>query len=111
MPAAPEIGHGNGEVGAVEIFGQVYPEQQRGTAGHVRVSGEIEIDLEGVSVSAYQHRGTGEGLEVPEDQVRLLPQPVGHHDLLEKPETEKQQRPAGPFVIEPVRDLKLRQKI
>src|ERR1700749_2319928 len=45
MPSSPEIEGGDGEIRHVEILGQVYADDFRNPDSHVRVAGEIAIDL------------------------------------------------------------------
>src|ERR1700751_937343 len=49
MPSSPEIDGGASEIGHVEILGQVYADDFRNSDGHVRVAGEIAIDLQRIS--------------------------------------------------------------
>ncbi len=57
MPAPPELGDRLRLVGGVEILRKAKPEHPPQTDGHVRIGGEIEVDLEGVG--HHSHPGTG----------------------------------------------------
>ena len=45
VPAPPKIRHAGRQVGALEVDGEVEPEQFGHADGHIGVAGEIEIDL------------------------------------------------------------------
>src|SRR4051812_48695885 len=46
MPSSPEIGEAGGEVRITEVFHQPKTQHACHANGHVRVAGEIKIDLE-----------------------------------------------------------------
>src|SRR5271157_906159 len=48
MPASPELLDIQRSVRGVEIDGQLYVEHQRRTQGHIGITGEIVIELEGI---------------------------------------------------------------
>ena len=50
VPAPPEVGDGDGGVGAVEVLRELVAEEARAAVGDVGVGGEVEIDLHGVRV-------------------------------------------------------------
>ena len=52
MPAIPEIGQASAEVGKIEIVHRPDPEQSRNADGHIRISGKITVNLEGVEICA-----------------------------------------------------------
>ena len=49
MPAAPEIPHGGGSIGEIEVFRETEAQDLTHADGHVGITGEIKIDLEGVA--------------------------------------------------------------
>src|SRR5262249_38601307 len=49
VPAAPEVADGVGDVGVVEVLGQVEAEHPPGADRHVGVAGEVEVDLDRVA--------------------------------------------------------------
>ena len=49
MPALPELPHGQGTIGGVEVHRQPQPQEPGGTGGNVAVAGEIEIQLQRVA--------------------------------------------------------------
>ena len=48
MPASPEFRNGTGNVRIIEIFIEVKPEHFSQSDGHIRISAEIEVNLEGI---------------------------------------------------------------
>ena len=47
MPAAPEIRDAVRQIGVAEVFGKLEAQHPPQADGHIRIAGEIEIDLEG----------------------------------------------------------------
>lgn len=47
MPAAPELGDGLGDVGVVEVLGELEAQHPAQADGHLGITGKVEIDLEG----------------------------------------------------------------
>ena len=52
VPAPPEVGDALGAVGRVEVLQELEAEHAAQPDGHVRVAGEVEVDLEGVGQHA-----------------------------------------------------------
>ena len=46
MPTPPEVGQRSGNVGMAEVLGQLEPDHTTEPDRHVRISREVEIDLE-----------------------------------------------------------------
>jgi hypothetical protein len=87
VPAPPEIDDGGGLVRRIEIQRQEDAEHQRDADRHIRVAGEIEIQLEGVSERADPGlvEGRSVGAEGGRDQ-RL--DAVGEAGFFEQPDRE-----------------------
>ncbi len=62
MPAAPEFRDTLRNEGVVEVFQKLEAENAAESDGHIAVSGEVEVDLQGESDSVHpmeQHRLIG----------------------------------------------------
>ena len=84
----------------MKFWGNRYPHQQRDADGHVGVSTEVGIDLQGVSVERHEHLETAVGLGCSEDAVvEVDGDPVGQQDLFEQavenPESGQAHRGTG----------------
>lgn len=71
MPSFPEVADTCGEVGLVEVQHQLEPQEFRGPAGNVAVSGKIIVYLYGEEEQCHEqfHRGIvmGEGEDMVDD--------------------------------------------
>ena len=59
MPPAPELGDGAGDVGIVKVLQKVESKHPAKANGHVRIAGEVEVDLEGVGNDAQPRKAGG----------------------------------------------------
>ncbi len=82
VPAAPEFGGASGNIGIVEVFREFESEHFSQTDGHVRVAGEIKINLQRVRQRAEPGGGHGEGHAGAENVIRHLRHIVGNQNLL-----------------------------
>ena len=85
VPPPPELRHGAGLIGIVEVLQKVESEEMPQPDGHVGVPGEIEIDLERVrdSTDPRRHRrGVGHSGDVLPDGTHL----VGDQHLFPQPD-------------------------
>ena len=53
MPAPPELGDTFGDIGIVEVLQKMKAEHAAQANGHVRIGGEIKVDLEGIGQGSY----------------------------------------------------------
>ena len=77
-----------GEIGIVEIFQKVKPEHPAQADGHVRIAGEIEVDLPGVGQGPQPGHGRAQHGAGAKGRVRHLPQGVGQQHLFRKAHAE-----------------------
>lgn len=56
VPASPELGDVAGEIGLVEILGQLNAQQAADPPGDIGVAGEVAIDLQGKIVQAVEQQ-------------------------------------------------------
>jgi len=61
MPAPPELGDRAGDIRIVKVFGEMEAEHLPHADGHVGVTGEVEVDLEGEGADTEPCRGGGSG--------------------------------------------------
>ena len=61
MPAPPEVRNAVGHIGIVEVLSKVEAEHAAQADGHVRIAGEIEIDLQGIGHGSQPGRRHGDG--------------------------------------------------
>ena len=93
VPALPELREGAREIRAVEVLEELDPDHAAEADRHVRVPGEVEVDLEAVGQDAHPHGGRVEvGGRSVEHGVGRLRQHVGDEDLL----AEARAEPADP---------------
>ena len=89
MPAAPEVPHGAGGIGVLEVPGQPEAQHLPYADGHPGIAAEVQIQLQGVGHKAQpRHRG-GDALEA--DGLDLTPQAadlVGQQHLHGKADDE-----------------------
>ena len=93
VPSSPELDDVAGLVGGVEVEGQDDAEELGEAGGHVRVAGEIEVDLQGVGQRPGPRReecARGRGGRV-EDRGGGGGGAGGEDDLLEETEREHRQ--------------------
>ena len=88
MPSSPKICYAGCDIGIIEVFVEAEAEHTTETDRHIRVCGEVKIDLEGVSHSTNPCNGRREqlGACVSEDLVCDLTHGVRHDHLLAKAE-------------------------
>ena len=91
VPAAPEVDDGRGLVRRIEVQRQTDAEQQGKADRHIRVSGEVEIDLRRVGERAEPgiHHPEGERFRQHESAVRRRRHAVGDQHLLRQTAGEK----------------------
>src|SRR5215469_6321479 len=96
MPAPPEIGDRCRLVWRSEIDGQADAEQQGEPYRHVRISREVEIDLQRVSEDRKPgplRADAAAGVDMGEHRIDELGKIVGNRNLLEQ--TGHEDRPAS----------------
>ena len=71
MPSAPEVRNGRGDVRVVEVLVEPEPEHAAEADGHVRVPGEVEVDLQRVARDAGPGRQSAEGPDVGRLDARV----------------------------------------
>ena len=89
MPAAPEIGHGGGDVGILKVLGQPEAQHLAQADGHPGIAAEIKIELQGKG--QQRHPGHGGGQTLKANGGGLIPQtaqPVGQQGLHGKAQYE-----------------------
>ena len=84
VPSVPEVGHGGGEEGLLEVHGQVDAHHLGSAAGDVGAAGEVTVDLEGVSQHAEEDVVALECKSVSEDGAHDGSHTVGNDQLLEQ---------------------------
>src|ERR1035441_3941828 len=91
MPPAPEILRVGCRIWRVEVSREAIAEKHGTANGDVGVTGEIAIDLGGISIDSQQGVAPAKGLRRGKD---LLYQPrrqeIGDHDLLEQSSDDEQ---------------------
>ena len=89
MPPPPELGDRAGDIGVVEVLQKPEAEHVAQTDGHIRVGGEVKVDLEGVGQGAHPGQaGVQVGRRLIEDPVGNLPHGVSQHHLFGQTEAE-----------------------
>ena len=83
VPAAPELGDGQGPVGKVEVVLEVEAEEPCRADGNVRVAGEVVVDFQGVEEPAEPGRRGVDGC-LAGDFSDVGPEGIGQDDLLRK---------------------------
>src|SRR5207342_297096 len=89
VPAPPEVGDVPCLIGRVEIHGQADAEETREADGHVRVTGEIKVELQRVGQHAKPRLSQAKVaalLRRAENRRGKLRHPVGDEYLLRQPE-------------------------
>ena len=69
MPPAPEFGDRGRLVGGVEVLRKAEAQQQGDADGHIRVTREVTIDLQGVAVDSHQAFEPGVEQRLVEDTI------------------------------------------
>src|SRR5262249_51519541 len=82
MPAGPEVLRAGGEVGEVEVEGQLESHHLGDPPGGVGVAGEVAVDLEGEGIDREQGQAAVDGLPAAEQVVDEDSQVVGDDDFL-----------------------------
>ena len=89
VPAAPELGDRLADVRIVEVFEKLEAEHFAETDRHIRVAGEIEVNLQRVANRAHPRTGGGQLARcIFEYAVRNLREHVGQQHLFAEPEQE-----------------------
>src|SRR5690349_4906757 len=99
MPAAPEVRRVERLVRRIEILRNPNAEKEPQAYGHVAVSGEVEIELEGVAKTGQPDPKRRECAKVRQCWIDESGQSVGHHDLLGQTDDEERNaatEPASP---------------
>ena len=85
MPAVPEVGHTVRLIGRIEVDREAESQQKGDADSHVTVSGEIAIDLQGISINAEKVFDTGIQAGIVEDSFyEIDTDVVGNHSFLEQ---------------------------
>ena len=89
MPAAPELGDRLADVRIVEVFEERKAEHFAETDRHIRVAGEIEVNLQRIANRAHPRTGSGQLARcIFEYAVRNLREHIGQQYLFAEPEQE-----------------------
>ena len=88
MPAAPELRSRLGNVRIVEVFRQTEAENPPQANGHIRIAGEIKVELESVGDAAQPGQGHGQPVSGGKGRVGNDTQGVGQQHLLGKAEAK-----------------------
>ena len=90
MPSPPEIGDAVCNVWKIEVFQKVETKHFSQTDCHVRITGEIEIDLEGIGNRPDPSHKGGQFISAAESRVGQIGTWIGEQDFLAQPggETE-----------------------
>ena len=88
MPPPPELGGGFGDIGIVEVLRQAEAEHPAQADGHVRVAGEVKIQLECVGDGAQPGQAHRQPVPGGKGAIGDLPKGVRQQDLFRQAETE-----------------------
>ena len=83
VPTTPELGDIPAEIREVEVPHRLEPEQLARADGHIRISGEIAINLEGEDNGRQQQCAAALRLVGRKDAVHIHRAVIGNHNLLE----------------------------
>ena len=75
MPAAPKFCHGFGHIGVIKVFNEVKAKNLTQTDGHIRIAGEIKVDVQHKANGVHpveHHRGFGRFPENREHQCNVV---------------------------------------
>ena len=86
MPALPQLCDIVGEVGEIEVSGQVNVQNFCHTHGHIRVAGEIKVDLHRVGKDGEKYGHATKSQRGIEDLIDKNRQSVCQNQLFEHPE-------------------------
>src|SRR5213078_2856771 len=89
MPAPPELTKAGGDVRHAEVLRDLEAEQARAADGDVRVTGEVEVDLEGEGVRPEPQLGRVALPGVVEDKIRQRRDVVRQRHLLKEAENDE----------------------
>src|ERR1051326_3114054 len=89
MPAMPEIGNVTREVGEIEIDWQLVTEQAGRGDRHVRVPGEIAVDLNGVRQHTYPSARSGKTPRISKVAIRKRGDHVGYAGFFDETTQEQ----------------------
>ena len=75
MPSSPELGNTFGNIGVIEVLNKVKTKHLTKTNGHIRITGEIKVDIEQVKkyvkyTKKYKH--------VSDDILNILSRTIGY---------------------------------
>ena len=90
MPPAPEFGNALGQVGIVEVFDEVETKNLTQTDGHIAVTGEIKVDIQGKRDGIHPEKQHTLLIALPE-QLHQQGKIVRNQDLLAKTHKEAAQ--------------------
>ena len=83
MPPSPEVGDGITTIGMTEVLVEVEAQTAPQSDSHIRIAGEVEVDLQGKGHDACPCASSGEVLHIARQKlVRDFRQLVGKDDLL-----------------------------
>lgn len=85
MPATPEFCGAFRNVGIIEVFRKMESEHEAKADGHIRISGEIEINLQSVGNGSQPGGGHGSRRTIIEYVVSHLRHIIGNQYFLGKP--------------------------
>lgn len=88
VPAAPELRSRLGNIRIVEVFRQAEAENPPQANGHIRIAGEIKVELESVGDAAQPGQGHGQPVSGGKGRVGNDTQGVGQQHLLGKAEAK-----------------------
>ena len=111
VPAAPEVHDTRGLVGRGKILRQAQAQHEGGPHGHVRITGKVEIDLEGVAQGPQPGLGRTQGQALGggvEHGIRRRSQTVGQQHLLGQAQHHQPQAPRQIFGLRHLQGFQLR---
>src|SRR5262249_24904331 len=91
VPAPPELGDAGGEIRHVKVLSQLVAERVCQPQGHVRVSGEVTVNLDGVRENADPQSACGIVARVCEDRIGKERHAIRDGQLLEEAEDDELQ--------------------
>ena len=91
VPPTPELRDGAGEVGGAEVLHQGEAHGLGRTHSHVRIGGEITVDLDGKGAGGQDDLERAVILWGGKHRVHHHRQPVCQHQLLKRPPEEAEQ--------------------
>ena len=88
VPAAPELGDTLTDIGVVEVFEELEAEHITKTARHIRITGKVEVDLEGIGEDARPRAQPAVLLTGDDDRLAHGAHLVGDQHLFGETHTE-----------------------